>query len=146
MAADLLEVGRGDSVEILNSTEVPDPTDNSKTELWYRVRATDVDKTEGWIEARNIMPEDVLEKSRKLAEEDKDIQAQATGQLHASSNLRLTPERTTNDNIMMRLDSGSSFEIVGWKRVPRVKDAESESDVAPKAGSAAAANAKNWPR
>ena len=72
------------------------------------------------------------------AEEDKDIQAQATGQLHASSNLRLTPERTTNDNIMMRLDSGSSFEIVGWKRVPRVKDAEGDSDVAPKAGSAAA--------
>lgn len=137
VAADLLEVGRGDSVEILNSTEVPDPTDNTKTELWYRVRATDVDKTEGWIEARNVMPEEVLEKSRKLAEEDKDIQAQATGQLHASSNLRLTPERTTNENIMMRLDSGSSFEIVGWKRVPRVKDAESESDVAPKAGSAA---------
>lgn len=138
VAADLLEVSRGDSVEILNSTEVPDPTDNTKTELWYRVRATDVDKTEGWVEARNIMPEDVLEKSRKLGAEDKDIQAQATGQLHASSNLRLTPERTTNDNIMMRLDSGSSFEIVGWKRVPRVKDAESESDVAPKPGSAAA--------
>lgn len=137
VAADLLEVSRGDTVEILDSTEVPDPTDNSRNELWYRVRATDVDKTEGWVEARNIMPEDVLEKSRKLAEEDKDIQAQATGQLHASSNLRLTPERTTNDNIMMRLDSGSSFEIVGWKRVPRVKDAESESDVAPKAGSAA---------
>ncbi|HKO60603.1 MAG TPA: hypothetical protein VJV03_05545 [Pyrinomonadaceae bacterium] len=139
VAADLLEVSRGDAVEILDSTEVPDPTDNSRNELWYRVRATaDVDKTEGWIEARNIMPEDVLEKARKLAEEDKDIQAQATGQLHASSNLRLTPERTTNDNIMMRLDSGSSFEIVGWKRVPRVKDAESESDVAPKRGSAAA--------
>src|SRR6185503_48673 len=138
VAADLLEVGRGDSVEILDSTEVPDPTDNTKTELWFRVRATDVDKTEGWIEARNVMPEDVLEKSRKLAAEDKDIQAQATGQLHASSNLRLTPERTTNDNIMMRLDSGSSFDIVGWKRVPRVKGAEeSDSDVAPKAGSAA---------
>lgn len=137
VAADLLEVSRGDSVEILDSTEVPDPTDNSRNELWYRVRATDVDKTEGWVEARNIMPEDVLEKSRKLGAEDKDIQAQATGQLHASSNLRLTPERTTNDNIMMRLDSGSSFEIVGWKRMPRVKDAEGDSDVAPKAGSAA---------
>lgn len=138
VAADLLEVGRGDSVEILDSTEVPDPTDNSKKELWYRVRATDVDKTEGWIEARNVMPEDVLEKSRKLAEEDKDIQAQGTGQLHASSNLRLTPDRTTNENIMMRMDSGSTFEIVGWKRVPRAKESEAgESDVAPKAGSAA---------
>lgn len=139
VAADLLEVGRGDTVDILDSIEVPDPTDNSRRELWYRVQAHDVDKTEGWVEARNIMPEEVLEKSRQLAEEDKDIQAQATGQLHASSNLRLTPDRTTNENIMMRLDSGSSFEIVGWRRVPRVKEAEpGESDVAPKAGSAAA--------
>ena len=120
VAADLREVLRGDVVDIIDSLEVPDPTDNSKKELWYRVRARDTDKTEGWIEARNIMPDDVLEKSRKLAEEDKDIQAQGTGQLHASSNLRLTPDRGNNENIMMRLDSGSSFEIVGWKRVPKV--------------------------
>lgn len=137
VAADLLEVSRGDLVDIVSSSEVPDPTDNSKKELWYRVRARDADKTEGWIEARNVMPDDVLEKSRKLAEEDKDIQAQGTGQLHASSNLRLTPDRSATDNIMMRLDSGSSFEIVGWKRVPKVKESEpSESDTAPKPGSA----------
>jgi hypothetical protein len=137
VAADLLEVSRGDGVDILDSMEVPDPTDNTKKELWYRVRARDVDKTEGWIEARNIMPDDVLEKSRKVAQEDKDVQAQATGQLHASSNLRLSPDRAKDDNIMMRLDSGSSFEIVGWKRVPRVKeDAPDESDIAPKPGSA----------
>jgi hypothetical protein len=38
---------------------------------------------------------------------------------------------------MMRLDSGSSFEIVGWKRVPKPKSSEAiESDVAPKAGTA----------
>ncbi len=38
---------------------------------------------------------------------------------------------------MMRLDSGSSFDIIGWKRVPKPKASEAiESDVAPKAGSA----------
>jgi len=143
VAADLLEVSRGDSLDILDSMEVPDPTDNSKKELWYRVRARDVDKTEGWIEARNIMPDDVLEKSRKLADEDKGTQAQATGQLHASSNLRLTPDRSANENIMMRLDSGSTFEIVGWKRVPKTKEsAPDESDVAPKPGSATTARSK----
>ena len=137
VAADLLEVSRGDGVDIVDSQEVPDPTDNTKKELWYRVRAHDVDKTEGWIEARNIMPNDVLEKSRKLAEEDKEIQAQGTGQLHASSNLRLSPDRSNNENIMMRLDSGSSFEIVGWRRVPKLKELEpSESDTAPKRGTA----------
>ena len=133
VAADLLEVNRGDVVDILDSVEIPDPSDNSKKELWYRVRARDGDKTEGWIEARNIMPDKVLENARKLAEDDKGIQPQATGQLHAGSNLRLTPDRSNNENIMMRLDSGSSFEIIGWKRVPKLKGSESsESDTAPK--------------
>src|SRR5712692_6952209 len=89
VAADLLEVNRGDVVDILDSIDVPDPNDNSKKERWYRVRAHDQEKTEGWIEARNVMTEKVVESARKLAEEDKDVQPQATGQLHASSNLRL---------------------------------------------------------
>src|SRR5438309_10060208 len=76
VAADLLEVNRGDAVDILDSLDIPDPNDNTKKELWYRVRARDVEKTEGWIEARNIMPDNVLEKSRKLADEDKNIQPQ----------------------------------------------------------------------
>jgi len=83
------------------------------------------------------MPDDVLEESKKIAAEDKDIPAQATGQLRASSNLRLTPDRSGNENIMMRLDSGSSFDIISWKRVPKPKSSEAiETDVAPKAGSA----------
>lgn len=137
VAADLLQVSRGDTVDILDSSDVADPSDNARKERWLRVKARDEDTTEGWIEARNVMPEDVLEDSRKIAEEDKDIPPQATGQLRASSNLRLSPDRGGNENIMMRLDSGSSFDIVGWKRVPKPKSSEAiESDVAPKAGSA----------
>jgi hypothetical protein len=143
VAADLLEVNRGDVVDILDSIDIADPSDNSKKERWYRVRARDEDKIEGWIEARNIMPDKVLENARKLAEDDKGTQPQATGQLHASSNLRLTPDRSNNENIMMRLDSGSSFEIIGWKRVPKLKGTEtSESDTAPKAGSASSGTSK----
>ena len=139
VAADLLEVSRGDVVDILDSIDIPDPSDNSKKERWYRVRSHEGDKIEGWIEARNIMPDKVLENAQKLAEEDKGTPAQATGQLHAGSNLRLTPDRSNNENIMMRLDSGSSFEIIGWKRVPKLKGSDStESDTAPKAGSATA--------
>jgi hypothetical protein len=144
VAADLLEVRRGDAIDILDTLDVPDPNDNSKKERWFRVRARDGDKTEGWIEARNIMPDTVLEKANKLADDDKGTQAQATGQLHAGSNLRLTPDRSTNENIMMRLDSGSSFEIIGWKRVPLFKGAESnESDTAPKPGTATSGKNKN---
>ena len=137
VAADLLQVNRGDIVDILDSTDVTDPSDNTRKERWLRVKARDEDGTEGWIESRNVMPEDVLEDSKKLAGEDKDVPSQATGQLKASSNLRLTPDRSGNENIMMRLDSGSSFDIIGWKRVPKPKASETiESDVAPKAGSA----------
>jgi hypothetical protein len=137
VAADLLEVNRGDVVDILDFQDVLDPTDNSKKERWLRVQANDEDNTEGWIESRNVMPDDILQASRKLADEDTGIPAQASGQLRASSNLRLTADRTGNENIMMRLDSGSSFEIVSWKRVPKPKASEAiESDIAPKAGSA----------
>jgi hypothetical protein len=137
VAADLLEVNRGDAVDILDFQDVQDPSDNSKKERWLRVQAHDEESTEGWIESRNVMPDEVLQASKKLAEEDKGIPAQATGQLRASSNLRLSPDRGGNENIMMRLDSGSTFEIIGWKRVPKPKGSEStESDTAPKAGSA----------
>ena len=143
VAADLLQVTRGDQVEILDSVDVPDPDDNTKKERWLRVRGHDEDATEGWIEARNVMPEDVLDASKKLSKEDDGVPAQATGQLRASSNLRLTPDRSGNENIMMRLDSGSSFDIISWKRVPKPKSSEAiESDVAPKAGSAQQGNAR----
>src|SRR5215813_7187873 len=73
VAADLLQVNRGDVVDILDSTDVADPSDNSRKERWLRVKARDEDATEGWIEARNVMPEDVLDDSKKLASEDKEI-------------------------------------------------------------------------
>ena len=143
VAADLLEVSRGDTVDLLDTVDIPDPSDNTKKERWYRVKARDADATEGWIEARNVMPDEVLAKSRKLADDDKNIQAQGSGQLHAGSNLRLTPDRSTNENIMLRLDSGSSFDIIGWKRVPKFKGAElSESDTAPKPGTVSSSNKK----
>jgi hypothetical protein len=143
VAADLLEVDRGDAVDILDFQDVQDPSDNSKKERWLRVQAHDENSTEGWIESRNVMPDEVLQVSKKLAEEDKGIPAQAAGQLRASSNLRLSPDRSGNENIMMRLDSGSTFDIVSWKRVPKLKSAEViESDVAPKAGSAQPTNTR----
>jgi hypothetical protein len=139
VAADLVEVNRGDHVDILDSETIEDTK-----ERWLFVRVRDEESTEGWIEARNIMPEDVLDKSRKLAEEDKGIPAQASGQLRASTNLRLSPDRSTKENIMMKLESGSGFEIVGWKRVPKPKEAEAaDSDDAPKAGTPEQSAKKN---
>ncbi|MGI8468915.1 MAG: hypothetical protein ACR2N3_10720 [Pyrinomonadaceae bacterium] len=114
VAADLLEVKRGQNLDILEETDF-------EKVHWYRVRAHDEDSTEGWIEAQNIITGDALDKSKKLAEEDKDLQPQATAQLRAMSNLRLAPEQNP-DNILYKLESGATFEIINWKYVPKVQE------------------------
>lgn len=130
VAADLKEVVRGDVLDVLDSTTVPETS-----ERWLRVRTRDADNMEGWIEARNVIPQEMVERSRTLAKEDDGVPAQASGQLRASTNIRFTPDRSGNDNILMKLESGATFEIVGWKRVPKPKSSEAtESDDAPKAG------------
>jgi hypothetical protein len=131
VAADLKEVVRGDVVEILDSTTA------ENGERWLRVRTRDAEGVEGWVEARNVIPENMIERSRQLAKEDQGVPAQASGQLRANTNIRFTPDRGGNDNILMKLESGARFYIVGWKRVAKPKTSEtSESDDAPKSGAA----------
>src|SRR5919202_2832757 len=132
VAADLKEVMRGDELDILDSTTVPDTG-----ERWLHVRTRDTEPVEGWIEARNVISHEMIERSRRLAREDGDIPPQASGQLRASTNIRFSPDRAGNDNILFKLESGSRFDIMGWKRVPRPKSLETtESDDVPKAGTA----------
>ncbi|MFN6963763.1 MAG: hypothetical protein ACK4S4_08360 [Pyrinomonadaceae bacterium] len=111
VAADLLEVKRNDQLDILDQVEF-------EKVLWYRVRAHDEAKTEGWIEAQNVITSDVLDKSKKLAEEFANVPAQSAGQLRAASNLRLAPEMKP-ENVLFKLAGGSSFEIMGWQYVPK---------------------------
>ena len=120
VAADLLEVKRGATVDILEEIDF-------EKVHWYRVRARDEDKTEGWIEAQNVITGDVLEKSKKLAADNKDVPAQATGQLRAASNLRLSPEQK-EDNILFKLENGAYFDIVDWQYVPKAQDAPDVDD------------------
>lgn len=118
VAADLLEVKRGDQLEIL------DQVDFEKV-LWFRVRAHDEANTEGWIEAQHVITSDVLEKSKKLATQFNSPQPQAAGQLRAASNLRLVPDMS-QENVLLKLANGSTFEIMDWKYVPKqeVPDAD----------------------
>jgi hypothetical protein len=117
VAADLLEVKRGDKLDILEREEFDKV-------FWYRVRAHDDEQTEGWIEVQNVINSSLLAKSKELAEKDKARQSQATGQLRAASKLRLDSE-LKEENVLFQLDNGSTFEIIEWKYVPRVQDAES---------------------
>ncbi|MCU1289697.1 MAG: hypothetical protein JWN60_1926 [Acidobacteria bacterium] len=122
VAADLLEVKRGDKLEVLEQIEF-------EKILWLRVRASDEDNTEGWIEAQNVITSNLLEKSKALAAEFKDLPPQAAGQLRAASNLRLAPDMKS-ENLLFKLANGSTFEVMDWKFVPKEQNAAEVDDSA----------------
>ncbi len=127
VAADLLEVKRGDRLDKLDEMEF-------EKVLWYRVRAHDDAGTEGWIEAQHVITSEVLEKSKKLAEEFQNQSPQAAGQLRAASNLRLASDMAP-ENVLFKLANGSTFEIMSWKFVPKQEVADvDDSKTAPKPG------------
>lgn len=120
VAADLLEVKRGDRLDVV------DTIDFEKV-LWYRVRAHDEAQTEGWIEAQNVITSQTLERSKKLAEEFPSQIPQAAGIIRSASNLRAAPDMNP-ENVLFRLANGSRFDIMAWKFVhkeelPDVDDA-----------------------
>src|SRR5437899_9505582 len=57
VAADLLEVKRGDKLDVIDQLEF-------EKVRWFRVRAHDETATEGWIEAQNIITSATLAKSQ----------------------------------------------------------------------------------
>ncbi|MGD9563441.1 MAG: SH3 domain-containing protein [Pyrinomonadaceae bacterium] len=122
VAADLLEVKRGDKLDKLDETTF-------QKVLWYRVRAHDDAATEGWIEAQHVITDEVLEKSKKIAESFANQSPQAAGQLRAASNLRLAPDLGP-EHILFRLANGATFEIMTWKFVPKAEVSDVD-DAAP---------------
>jgi hypothetical protein len=149
VAADLKEVLRGEAVDIIDAKDTKAAEAGNSGEVveqggerWLRVRTHDAEGTEGWIESRNVMPQEVLERSQRLGDEDKDVPAQATAQLRASANLRLSPDRNSVDNILLKLEGGSHLEVVGWKRVPKPKNDTTDTDDVPKGSAAQTSNSR----
>ena len=133
VAADLLEVKRGDRLDVIDQVEfekVP----------WFRVRAHDETQTEGWIEAQNVITNDTLAKSKALAEQFKDQPPQAAGLIRSASNLRSAPDMSP-ENVMFKLGNGSIFEIMLWKFVP--KQEVPDVDDAPKGQQKTGKRSKN---
>jgi hypothetical protein len=113
VAADLLEVKRGERLDVLDQIEFEKVN-------WYRVRARDEDHTEGWIEAQHVITNEVLESSQKLAEGFQNRVPHAAGKLRAASNLRLNPA-LNSENVLFKLASGANFEIMDWEFVPKAE-------------------------
>jgi hypothetical protein len=133
VAADLLEVKRGETLDVLDDTEF-------EKVRWFRVRARDEAQTEGWIEAQHVITSETLEKSRKLAQEYGDRPPQAAGIIRAPSNLRTAPE-LNSETILLKLAANSTFEIMSWKFVP--KQEAPDVDDAPKGEEKAGKRSKN---
>src|ERR1044071_1164072 len=60
VVAVLEEVVRGDELDITDSVTMPDTG-----ERWFHVRTRDAEPVEGWIEARNVISHEMIERSRR---------------------------------------------------------------------------------
>lgn len=116
------ELRSGDRVTVLERAE--DGGTN-----WAKLRGPNGQT--GWAEAGALVNQDVVERSRHLAEEIKDIQAQAVGRSKARLKLRLTPDRATEDNVAAMLPAGTALEIVGRTRRPRPVPPEGKGTTQP---------------
>jgi hypothetical protein len=84
---------------------------------WVKVKSPKADS--GWAEARYFVSAKVVEESRRIAEQIKDTQTQAIGRSKATLKLRLTPDRTDDENIATTLPQGTILEVVGRERKPK---------------------------
>jgi hypothetical protein len=133
VAADLLEVKRGERLDVIDEFEF-------EKVKWYRVRAHDEVFTEGWIEAQNVITSSTLEKSKQLAADYQNQSPQAAGVIRSASNLRSAPDMNP-ENVLFKLANGSTFEIMAWKFVP--KQEVPDVDDAPKGQQKTGKRSKN---
>lgn len=68
---------------------------------------------------RNLIAEDLAARSQKLAAEIAATTTQALGRSKASLKLRIEPDRSTEENVLTLLPSGSEVEILARERRPR---------------------------
>jgi uncharacterized protein YgiM (DUF1202 family) len=112
------ELKNGDKVTILERLE-------EGGRSWARLRGAGGET--GWADARFLVSEDVVGSLRKLAEEVKDIPAQAVAESKSYLKLRLSPDRSSDDNAVTRLSAGTVFEIIERERKPRPVSLENKT-------------------
>jgi uncharacterized protein YgiM (DUF1202 family) len=112
------ELKNGDKVTILERLE-------EGGRSWARLRGAGGET--GWADARFLVSEDVVESLRRLSEEVKDIPAQAIAESKSYLKLRLSPDRSSDDNAVTRLSAGTIFEIIERERKPRPASLENKT-------------------
>jgi len=114
------ELKGGDQVTVTNR-ETAEDGDN-----WSKVKGPGGES--GWIKTLNLVKRETVEKSRKIAEEIKDVPTQAVGKSKAMLKLRLSPDRSDDDNVATSLPMGTILEIVGRERKPRPATIEGKGE------------------
>ncbi len=105
---------------------VTDRVNSEDGESWSKVKGPNGES--GWIKSSNLAPREIVEKSRQIADEIKDIPTQAVGRSKAMLKLRLSPDRSSDDNVATTLPSGTLLEIVARERKPRPAKIESRGE------------------
>jgi hypothetical protein len=119
------EIRSGERVAILSHVDADGVA-------WVKVKAPD--GTTGWVQMRNLVDQEAYDKSHQLADSLKEIQTQALGRSKATLKLRLTPDRTSDENVLNMLQTSTELEILKRERRPRpavatdTKEVESTGD------------------
>src|SRR5262249_22650771 len=105
---------------------VTDRENSEDGDAWSKVKGPNGES--GWIKSSNLAKQETVEKSRKIADETKDVPTQATGKSKATLKLRLSPDRTNDDNEATTLPLRTRLEIVGRERKPRPATIDSKGE------------------
>lgn len=114
------ELKSGDQVTVTGRENAEDGAN------WSKVKGPNGES--GWVESRYLVKQEIVEKSRNIADEIRDIPTQATGRSKATLKLRLSPDRSNDDNVATLLPSGTALEIVARERKPRPTTLDSRSE------------------
>lgn len=116
------ELRGADLVTITDRIEAEDGT------AWVEVRGPGGER--GWAEARFFVRGELVEASRQIAGAYRTVLTQALGRARAPLKLRLTPDRSSEENVALLLAAGVPLEIVAHERRPRPRRAVAGTDAA----------------
>lgn len=109
VALDIAELKRGDLVEILEQANIKTPT---RVKEWYKIRTKSTDPLVGWVEARSIIDQAVVDKTEELYEQSQQIPSQGRGRLKVQTRLRIEP----GGDVITLLSRGTMVDIAGKAR------------------------------
>ena len=128
------ELKSGDQVTVVDRANAEDG------ESWSQVEGPNGES--GWIRSISLVRREIVEKSRQIAAEIKDTPTQAVGKSKATLKLRLSPDRSDDENVATTIPLGTELEIVARERKPRPARIEGKGEA--KEESESSVKYDNW--